>query len=113
MAKNKKLKPIPKFKNEDEEREFWATHSSVDYFDLSKAEVVHGGFTNLKPSTQVISIRLPLSILNELKIKANKLDVAYQSLIKIYLAERIEQEKRSEGKTKRRAAAKAAAQRAA
>ena len=84
----KKLKKIPKFKNEDEEREFWDTHSSVDYFDWDNAKNVT--FPNLKPSSQSISIRIPLSILNKVKIEANKIDVPYQSLMKQYIAKAVE-----------------------
>jgi predicted DNA binding CopG/RHH family protein len=78
---------IPKFKNEDEERKFWATHSPLDYFDSSSARRVL--FPNLKPSLKSISIRLPADMLAELKILANKKDVPYQSLVKIYLARQI------------------------
>ncbi len=88
----KKLKLIPKFKTEDEEREFWATHDSTDYIDWSKAEEVV--FPNLKPSTRSISIRLPEWLLAHLKSLANFRDVPYQSLIKMFLAERVEQEYR-------------------
>lgn len=83
-------KSIPKFKNEDQEREFWATHDSTDYIDWSKAKKAI--FPNLKPSVKNISIRLPESMLDELKLLANKHDVPYQSLMKIFLAERIEKE---------------------
>jgi predicted DNA binding CopG/RHH family protein len=78
---------IPKFKNEDEERQFWATHSPLDYFDAGSARRVL--FPNLKPSLKSISIRLPADMLAELKILANKKDVPYQSLAKIYLARQI------------------------
>lgn len=81
----KKLKKIPKFKNEDEEAEFWNTHSSVDYIDWSKAKNVI--FPNLKPTSRSISIRIPEYIINEIKIKANKLDIPYQALMKQYIAE--------------------------
>ncbi len=84
----KKLKKIPKFKNEDEEREFWDTHSAVDYFDWANAKI--GIFPNLKPSSQSISIRIPLSILNKVKIEANKIDVPYQSLMKQYIAQGVD-----------------------
>jgi len=77
-------KRIPKFKNEDEERMFWATHSPLDYFDSKK--VKRASFPKLKPSLKSISIRLPEDMLAELKILANKKDVPYQSLAKIYLA---------------------------
>ena len=87
----KQLKPIPKFKNEDEERDFWATADTSEYFDWSKA-VVNPSFPNLKLSTQTVSIRLTQSLLNALKELANKKDVPYQSLMKIYLAEKVEEE---------------------
>ncbi len=89
----KKLKKIPKFKNEEEEFEFWASHDATDYFDISKAKRV--AFPNLKSSTKAISIRLPESLLDHLKTLANKRDVPYQSLLKIFLAERIREELRS------------------
>lgn len=89
----KKLKPMPKFKTEDEEREFWATHDSSEYIDWSKAEQVI--FPNLKPSTESISLRLPKYLLARIKEIANSKDVPYQSLIKIFLAERIDKELRS------------------
>lgn len=81
---------IPKFKDEDQEREFWASHDSTEYIDWSKAKKVI--FPNLKPSVKNISLRLPESMLGELKLLANKHDVPYQSLMKIFLAERIERE---------------------
>jgi predicted DNA binding CopG/RHH family protein len=83
-------KRIPKLKNEDEEREFWATHDSTDYISWDKAERIT--FSNLKPSVKKISLRLPESMIEELKLLANKRDVPYQSLLKIFLAERIEKE---------------------
>lgn len=83
-------KKLPAFKNEDEEREFWATHDSTEYIDWKRAEKVT--FSNLKPSVEKISLRLPKSMLEELKLLANKRDVPYQSLLKIFLAERIEKE---------------------
>jgi predicted DNA binding CopG/RHH family protein len=83
-------KKIPKFKNEDEERDFWATHDSTEYVDWKKAKRIR--FPNLKPSTKTISIRLPESLLDDLKVLATKRDVPYQSLLKIYLAERVRQE---------------------
>lgn len=86
----KKLKPIPKFKNEDEERDFWAKADSSDYFDWSKAEEVV--FPNLKLSTESISLRLPKSLLALIKELANKKDVPYQSLMKIFLSEKVEEE---------------------
>ena len=83
-------KRIPKFKNEDEEREFCATHDSSEYMNWNRAERIT--FSNLKPSVKKISLRLPESMLEELKLLANKRDVPYQSLLKIFLAERIEKE---------------------
>ncbi|MBF0410406.1 MAG: BrnA antitoxin family protein [Candidatus Riflebacteria bacterium] len=84
-------KKIPNFKNEQEEREFWLTHDSCDYVDWSDAQRVV--FPNLKPSFKTISIRLPESMINEIKDMANKRDVPYQSLIKILLSEKIKEEK--------------------
>lgn len=83
-------KKIPNFENEDEEREFWATHDSTEYIDWSKAERVI--FPNLKPSTESISLRLPKYLLAYIKQMANSKDVPYQSLIKIFLADRVKQE---------------------
>jgi len=83
-------KPIPKFKNEDEEREFWATHDSTEYMDWNQAERVV--FPNLKPARKAISLRMSETMLNELKLLANKMDVPYQSLMKIYLRERIDKD---------------------
>lgn len=86
----KKFKPIPRFKSEDEEREFWATHDSTDYINWSKAEEVI--FPNLKPSTKTISLRLPEFLLARIKEIANFKDVPYQSLIKIFLAKSVKDE---------------------
>lgn len=83
-------KTIPPFKNEAEERRFWQTHDSADYVDWAVAEDVI--MPNLKPSTKSISIRLPEAMVDELKLLANKRDVPYQSLLKVFLAERIEAE---------------------
>lgn len=83
-------KSIPEFTNEEDEREFWATHDSTDYIDWRRARPVV--FPALKPSTKTISLRLPESMLNELRLLANKRDVPYQSLIKVFLQERIDQE---------------------
>ena len=82
------LKPIPEFSTEAAEREFWETHDSTEYVDWSSAQRVR--FPKLKPSTQAISLRLPLSLLERIKVEANKRDVPYQSLIKVWLAERAE-----------------------
>ena len=86
-------KKIPKFKSEDEEREFWAKADSTDYVDWSKAKRTI--LPNLKPSTKKISVRLPELMIEELKLLANKRDIPYQSLMKIYLAERIQHELKS------------------
>lgn len=85
-----KSKKIPKFKNEDEEREFWAKNSLTDYLD--QFEPVDMDFSQLKPTTESISLRLPGYMLRRIKELANAKDVPYQSLMKVYLAERIEQE---------------------
>lgn len=87
----KKLKKIPKFKNEKQEKEFWSKNDSVDYIDWSKARSDFK-FPNLKPSTETISLRLSKSMLNEIKTIANEKDVPYQSFIKIILDERIRNE---------------------
>jgi predicted DNA binding CopG/RHH family protein len=87
----KTLKPIPTFQSEAEERAFWETHDSTDYVDWTKAVSVR--FPNLKPSSTSISIRLPNGLLESIKIAANKRDVPYQSLIKIWLAEKMETSK--------------------
>ena len=83
-----KLKPIPDFANEAEEDEFWQTHDSTDYIDWSRAERVR--LPNLKPSTTTISLRMPISVLERIKIAANKRDMPYQTLIKAWLAEKVE-----------------------
>ena len=90
MPERKSLQPIPKFESEDEEREFWATHDLTDFVDWSRVRPVT--FPRLKPSTRTISLRLPEALLENLKVLANKRDVPYQSLLKIFLAERIEEE---------------------
>ncbi len=84
------MKKIPNFKNEEAERKFWAINDSTEYVDWSKAK--HAVFPNLKPSTKTISLRLPQTMLEELKVLANKRDVPYQSLLKIFLSERIDTE---------------------
>jgi predicted DNA binding CopG/RHH family protein len=83
----------PKFRDENEERKFWAAHDSTEFVDWKKARRVT--FPNLKPSVKTISIRLPQSMLEELKLLANKRDVPYQSLLKIFLAEKIKEELRA------------------
>ncbi len=84
----KKLKPVPAFADEAEERQFWEAHDSSAYVDWSSAERV--SLPNLKPSTTSISLRLPMSLLENIKIAANKRDVPYQSLIKTWLAEKLQ-----------------------
>ncbi|HXH76597.1 MAG TPA: BrnA antitoxin family protein [Bacteriovoracaceae bacterium] len=83
-----KTKKVPKFKSEDQEREFWDKNDVTDYFDLKSGKRMN--FPNLKPSTQTISIRLPEDLLEEIKVLANKRDVPYQSLIKILLRESLD-----------------------
>lgn len=85
-------KPVPRFESEAEEQAFWAEHDSADYVDWQGAERVV--LPELRPSTRTISLRLPEHMLEELKLLANRNDVPYQSLLKMYLAERIEQELR-------------------
>ena len=87
---NKKLKPIPRFRNEAEERRFWESHDSADYVDWSTAK--HVSLPNLKMSTTAISLRLPQGLLDRIKVAANKRDVPYQSLIKVWLAEKVDAE---------------------
>jgi len=82
---SKRLKELPKFKNEEEERKFRDSHSSIGYFDMSKA-MVGPLFPNLKPSSQSVSLRIPSHIIARVKTKANELDVPYQSLMKQYIA---------------------------
>ncbi|MFH1186590.1 MAG: BrnA antitoxin family protein [Candidatus Levyibacteriota bacterium] len=86
----KKLKQIPNFNNEDEERKFWAKADSSEYFDWSKSEEMI--FPNLKPSTESISLRLPSYLLARIKEIANKKDIPYQSLMKMFISERMNQE---------------------
>ncbi|HHB95157.1 MAG TPA: hypothetical protein ENK88_08430 [Campylobacterales bacterium] len=76
---------IPIFKDKNEEREFWENHDTIDYFDTSKVKKVR--FPNLKKTTKSISIRLPIDMLDELKVRANSIDIPYQSFIKILLQE--------------------------
>jgi predicted DNA binding CopG/RHH family protein len=97
----KKLKPIPKFRSHEEAGEFWMTHDTTEYVDWSKAQQVR--FTKLRPSTATISLRLPQGMLDELRVLANERDVPYQSLLKVYLAERIAEERRPARRSRRRA----------
>jgi predicted DNA binding CopG/RHH family protein len=87
---NRKLKTVPKFRSEADERTFWESHDTADYFDLSKSQ--RARFPNLKLSTTAISLRLPQGLLDRIKIAANKRDVPYQSLIKVWLAEKVDAE---------------------
>ncbi|MFT7174478.1 MAG: putative DNA binding CopG/RHH family protein [Halioglobus sp.] len=80
---------MPRFKTEQEERKFWETHDSSDYVDWTKAKPV--SLSNLKPSTKTISLRLPEGLLDNIKIEANKRDMPYQSLIKVWLAEDVKE----------------------
>ena len=84
---NENSMPIPAFENEAEERAFWESHDSTNYVDWSKVQPAR--FPNLKPSSKSISLRLPLDLLERIKIAANKRDVPYQSLIKIWLSDKV------------------------
>ncbi len=90
MPKRPVPSTIPAFRSEAEERRFWETHDTSPFVDWSKARIAV--FPNLKPSTETISLRLPAALLAELKALANKRDVPYQSLLKVFLAERIVRE---------------------
>lgn len=87
------LKPIPEFSTEAAERRFWETHDSTEYVNWSQAQFVR--FPNLKPSTETISLRLPAPLLDDLKALANKRDVPYQSLLKVFVADRVAAEWRA------------------
>lgn len=86
---SKTLKRVPAFRSEAAERRFWQTHDTTDYFDAAKS--VRAVFPNLKPSTRTISLRLPVHLLEGLKAAANSRDVPYQSLIKVWLQEKLQQ----------------------
>lgn len=88
-----KVKTIPEFKNEAEERAFWEKHDSSDYMDWKEAQSV--SMPNLKPSTKTISLRLPEGLLNSIKIEANKRDMPYQSLIKVWLTDDVKQSQKA------------------
>ncbi len=88
--KHKNIKTIPRFRSEDEERAFWDQNSMTDY--IAQFEQVDMDFSQLKPTTESISLRLPAYLLQRIKELANAKDVPYQSLMKVYLSERIEQE---------------------
>jgi predicted DNA binding CopG/RHH family protein len=85
-------KKAPEFRSEDEEREFWAGHDSTEYVDWGAAG--RRRFPNLKPTLRTISLRLPVSMIEDLKVLANQRDVPYQSLLKVFLAERLKKERR-------------------
>ena len=85
----KKAEPPPTVESETEERRFWESHDSTDHVDWSRAERVR--LPNLRPSTTSILLRLPVSLLERIKVAAHKRDVPYQSLIKIWLAEKLEE----------------------
>ena len=92
----KKIKAVPKFRNELDEREFWSTHDTTDYFDFSKSSRVEIEFDRgIEAPVKSISLRLPREMLNQLKVLANKKDIPYQSLIKVYLAEKIADERKA------------------
>ena len=87
-----KKKPMPEFRSEDEEFQFWGKHDSTEFIDWRTAQPRK--FPNLKPTLRTISLRLPVSMIEDLKILANKRDVPYQSLLKVFLAERLKEERR-------------------
>ena len=89
----KRLKKIPKFASEDEERKFWAKHDTAEYIDYSKA--AKASFPNLKPTSRTISIRLPESLLENIKIIAHQADVPYQSMMKVLLTEKVSEVRRT------------------
>jgi predicted DNA binding CopG/RHH family protein len=91
MTRRSARKVIPRFSSEAEERAFWETHDTGPFVDWGKARVAV--FSNLKPSTETISLRLPAALLADLKALANKRDVPYQSLLKVFLAERVDRER--------------------
>jgi predicted DNA binding CopG/RHH family protein len=89
--RNAKRKALPEFKSEDQEREFWATADSTEYLDWPSGKRTK--LAHLKPSLKTISLRLPLSMIEDLKVLANQRDVPYQSLLKVFLAERLMRER--------------------
>ena len=90
---NTRKKRAPEFQSEDEERDFWANHDSTEFIDWHAAERVK--FPDLKPTLRTISLRLPVTMIEDLKILANRRDVPYQSLLKVFLAERLDKERRA------------------
>jgi predicted DNA binding CopG/RHH family protein len=109
-SRPRQRKPIPSFRNEEEEREFWETHDTTNFVDWSQGQIVR--FPNLKPTTTTISLRLPTPLLADLKALANKRDVPYQSLLKVFVAERVAAEQRLPSKRSRRTAGRTANRRA-
>jgi predicted DNA binding CopG/RHH family protein len=92
----KKIRPLPKFKKEEDEREFWNRRDTTDYFDFSKSNRVEIEFDpGIEAPVKSISLRLPREMLNELKVLASKKDIPYQSLIKVYLAQKIAEERKA------------------
>ena len=100
---SKRLKPIPKFANEAEERAFWESpkNDSTQFVDWSKAKLV--SFPRLKPSTEMISLRMPEDVLNQIRDRAKRLDVPYQSLIKLWCAEKVGELTKQPSRSRRRA----------
>mgnify|MGYP000950064766 CR=1 FL=1 len=92
FMRNMKKKQVPEFKSEDAERQFWAENDSSEFVDWAKAS--RRKFPNLRPTLRTISLRLPVAMIEDLKVLANKRDVPYQSLLKVFLAERLEKERR-------------------
>jgi len=90
---NKKKRPIPEFKTEDEEQKFWAAADSTQYVDWPAGK--HPKLVQLRPTLRTISLRLPVSMIEDLKVLANQRDVPYQSLLKVFVAERLAQERRA------------------
>ena len=92
IKREKELKPLPPFSSEQDERDFWGREDSTEYIDWTKAK--RAAFPNLKPSVRTISLRLPVAMIARLKLLANQRDIPYQSLLKMFLAERLERENR-------------------
>lgn len=90
MTKKSNLKKIPKFKSIEDEQKFWQKNDTTEYFDLSNP--VDYDFSELKPSTKVVTLRIPKHMLSSLKIAANKRDMPYQSLMKVFLTDKLRQE---------------------
>lgn len=86
----KNLKPMPKFKSEEQERKFWETHDTTEYFAVDQPIKVN--LTNLKPSSKSITLRIPLTMYDDLKTLANKQDVPYQSMVKMMLSDKISEQ---------------------